>query len=116
MVFSLEEWVRVGVIYNYNTRSEASPNPKKLCGALQAMRRSKICRHPMTSKLLFIFGIVLAHGAVAAGLMHDQTAADRQEVALTCSAVPTAAPYFSPPRELLAMTVIPPTAGDVTRP
>jgi hypothetical protein len=31
--------VRLGVIYNYNTNSEASPNPKKLSGAFQPQAR-----------------------------------------------------------------------------
>jgi hypothetical protein len=44
MVFSLREWLRVGVIYNYNTNSETSPNPKKLSGALQAIRPSRSAR------------------------------------------------------------------------
>jgi hypothetical protein len=70
----------------------------------------------MVSKLLFIFGIVLAHGALAAGLMHDQTAADRQEIVLSCTKTPTAEPYFAPPRELFAATFIPRSAGDVMQP
>jgi hypothetical protein len=44
MVISFGEWVRVGVIYNYNTNSEASPNPKNVHGALQALERSIRCR------------------------------------------------------------------------
>ena len=69
----------------------------------------------MKSKLLFIFGIVVAHGAVGAGLMHDLSSPQR-EVALTCARTPTADPYFAPPRELLAAMVIPASAGDALQP
>ena len=69
----------------------------------------------MKSKLLFIFGIVAAHAAVGAGLLHDETSADRP-ITLSCARTPTADPYFAPPGELLAMTVIPLPAGDVMRP
>jgi hypothetical protein len=69
----------------------------------------------MKSKLLFIFGIVVAHGAVGAGLMHDLSSAPR-EVSLTCAHIPTADPYFAPQRELLAATVIPQGVGDVMQP
>ena len=69
----------------------------------------------MKSKLLFIFGIVVAHGAVGAGLMHDLSLPQR-EVSLTCVHTPTADPYFAPQRELFAATVIPAAAGDVLQP
>ena len=62
----------------------------------------------MKSKLLFILGIVIAHGAVGAGLAHDLSSPQRQ-AALTCVNTPTADPYFAPPRELFAATVV--TAG-----
>jgi hypothetical protein len=69
----------------------------------------------MKSKLLFIFGIVVAHGAVGAGLMHDLSSAQR-EVSLTCAHTPTADPYFAPQRELFAATVVPANAGAELRP
>ncbi|HLA72803.1 MAG TPA: hypothetical protein VK624_14950 [Steroidobacteraceae bacterium] len=69
----------------------------------------------MKSKLLFIFGIVIAHGAVAAGLMHDLSSPQRG-VALSCTNLPTADPYFAPPRELLALVSVPLTAGEVMQP
>jgi len=69
----------------------------------------------MKSKLLFILGIVVAHGAVGAGLMHDLSTPQR-EVSLTCAHTPTADPYFAPQRELLAATVIPAGAGNVSQP
>jgi hypothetical protein len=69
----------------------------------------------MKSKLLFIFGIVVAHGAVGAGLMHDLSSPQR-EVSLTCVQTPTADPHFAPPRELLAATGTPQRAGDAMQP
>ena len=69
----------------------------------------------MKSKLLFIFGIVVAHGAVGAGLMHDLSSPQR-EVSLTCAHTPTADPYFAPQRELFAATAIPQESGDSMQP
>jgi len=69
----------------------------------------------MKSKLLFIFGIVLAHGAVGAGLMRDITS-PRGHVALSCTNLPTAEPYFAPPRELLALVSVPLNAGEAMQP
>jgi len=69
----------------------------------------------MKSKLLFIFGIVVAHGAVGAGLMHD-ISSPRGPVALSCATLPTADPYFAPPRELLALVSVPLNAGEVMQP
>ena len=68
----------------------------------------------MTPKLLFIFGIVLAHGAVAASLIHDQPSRDR-DVSLSCANTPSVDPYFAAPRELLATNLFPAT-WDSTRP
>jgi hypothetical protein len=62
----------------------------------------------MVPKFLFIFGIVVAHGAVAASLIHDQPSPDRA-IAVSCANTPGADPYFAPPRELLAMTFLPAT-------
>lgn len=68
----------------------------------------------MKSKLLFILGIVVAHGAVGAGLMHDLSPA--REVALTCAHTPAADPYFAPPRELFAATAVPAGAAGELQP
>jgi hypothetical protein len=70
----------------------------------------------MKSKLLFILGIVLAHGAVGAALSHDLSSPQREVAALTCAHTPTAEPYFAPQRELLAMAVFPAHAGEATLP
>jgi len=69
----------------------------------------------MKSKLLFIFGIVVAHGAVGAGLMHD-ISSPRGQVALSCTNLPTADPYFAPPRELLADVSVSLNAGQLMQP
>ena len=69
----------------------------------------------MVSKLLFVFGIVLAHGAVAASLIHDQPSRDR-DMAFTCTNSPAPDPYFAPQRELFAMTVVPARSGDALLP
>jgi hypothetical protein len=60
----------------------------------------------MGPKVLFIFGIVVAHGAVAASLVR-QEAPKQRESAATCVRAPQALPHFSPKRELLAMADIP---------
>jgi hypothetical protein len=99
--------LRVGVIYNYNTNSEASPNPKNIPGALQAMRPS--FAQPgvnMGSKLLFVFGIIVAHGALAAGWVR-QEAPQARSASATCVNTPGPLPYFNSRRELLAMMVVP---------
>ena len=69
----------------------------------------------MVSKLLFVFGIVLAHGAVAASLIHDQPSRDR-DMSFSCANPPAPDPYFAPQRELVAMIVVPPSAKDPLSP
>ena len=69
----------------------------------------------MGPKLLFTLGIIVAHGAVAAGLMHDEAPRPR-EIPLTCANSASPLPYFAPQPELLAMTVIPLGVGDVMQP
>jgi hypothetical protein len=60
----------------------------------------------MGPKLLFIMGIVVAHGAVAATLVRQETPKQRVAVS-TCVRAPQALPHITPQRELLAMTDIP---------
>jgi len=69
----------------------------------------------MGPKLLFILGIIVAHGAVAASLMHDQPSRAR-EIPVVCTNSSAPLPYFAPKPELLAMTVIPLGVGDVMQP
>jgi len=63
----------------------------------------------MGPKLLFVVGIILAHGALAAGWMAREP--PRQRVSIgTCvrtPATPNALPHYSAPRELLARAEIP---------
>jgi len=60
----------------------------------------------MGPKLLFLVGIIVAHGALAAGWVSQEAPARRASIA-TCVQTPTTAPHFEPPRELLAMADIP---------
>ena len=64
----------------------------------------------MGPKLLFIFGIVLAHGALAAGWVAQDAPRHRAAVVTSCAPPASAPLHFSPRRELLAFPVIP--AGD----
>jgi len=59
----------------------------------------------MGPKLLFVLGIVVAHGALAAGWVHQD--APKQRAAITtCVQAPDTLPHFDPPRELLARVEI----------
>ena len=60
----------------------------------------------MGPKLLFIAGIVVAHGALAAGWAHQDAPKHRTSIT-TCVQAPEDLPYFEPPRELLARADIP---------
>ncbi len=60
----------------------------------------------MGRKLLFIMGIIAAHGALAAGWVHQEAPKQRASIA-TCVQAPDTLPYFDPPRELLAQADIP---------
>jgi hypothetical protein len=63
----------------------------------------------MGAKLLFIVGIVLAHGALAAGWIAHEPPKQRVSIG-TCVRspnTPNALPHYSPPRELLAQSALP---------
>jgi hypothetical protein len=60
----------------------------------------------MGPKLLFILGIVVAHGALAATWVRKDAPKQRDAIA-TCVQAPDTLPYFDPPRELLAKAEIP---------
>ncbi len=60
----------------------------------------------MGPKLLFIMGIVAAHGALAAGLIAEDPPTHRTAVT-TCIRAPNVLPHYSPPLELLARADIP---------
>jgi hypothetical protein len=69
----------------------------------------------MGPKLLFLIGIVVAHGAVGAALLsHDTPRA--QPLATSCVKTPDPLPYFEPKRELLAMVVFTTPPEDPTSP
>jgi hypothetical protein len=55
----------------------------------------------MGPKLLFLMGIVLAHGALAA-VWFRQDAPQARATLATCVNAPMPMPYFQPQRELLA--------------
>ena len=59
----------------------------------------------MGSKVLFVLGIVVAHGALAAGWVH-QDAPKQRPASATCVQAPDTLPHFAPPRELLASVEI----------
>jgi hypothetical protein len=68
----------------------------------------------MSAKLLFICGIVVAHGAVAAALLHESAPVQRPPVS-TCVQTPAPLPYFQQQAEMLAW-VAPVPAEDPLRP
>ena len=56
--------------------------------------------------MLFVVGIIVAHGALAAGWVRQEPPKQRVSVA-TCVRAPNALPYITPRRELLARADIP---------
>jgi hypothetical protein len=69
----------------------------------------------MGPKLLFILGIIVAHGALAAGLARQEAPKQRVSIA-TCVQTPEDLPYFEPPRELLARADVPMAELEVPQP
>jgi hypothetical protein len=61
----------------------------------------------MARKLLFLMGIIAAHGALAAGLASGSSSPRAAKVSDTCVQPPEAPLHFAPPRELLAYVVAP---------
>jgi hypothetical protein len=59
----------------------------------------------MGPKLLFIFGIVVAHGALAAGWMAQDAPRHRAALVSSCSQLPSAPLHIEPRRELVAYVV-----------
>jgi hypothetical protein len=59
----------------------------------------------MGRKLLFLLGIVLAHGALAAAWVKNEEPQPRQTVA-SCVNTPVPMPWFQPQHELLAQVVL----------
>lgn len=105
--------LRVGVIYNYNTKSDASPQPENICCRVAWGKRS--APQPgvqMGPKLLFVIGILAAHGALGAAWLQEEAPRSRSPMA-SCIKAPAPLPYFEARREMLAMQVLPlmPPAG-----
>lgn len=69
----------------------------------------------MAAKLLFFIGIVVAHGALAAGLLAQESVEQRQAVVSSCTRLPATPLRISPQRELLAY-VVPGDPGPVYQP
>ena len=69
----------------------------------------------MGPKLLIIVGIIVAHGALAAGWARQEAPKQRVSIA-TCVQTPDDLPYFEPPRELLARAEIPVAELEVSQP
>ena len=69
----------------------------------------------MGPKLLFIFGIVLAHGVLAAAWVGREAPTARDTVA-SCVHSPLPMPYFQPQRELLAAHLVEFHDGDHAQP
>ena len=59
----------------------------------------------MNSKLLIVLGIIVAHGALAAGWMKQEAPQPRAVAASSCSGSPGAMPDFSPRPMLLAALI-----------
>ena len=69
----------------------------------------------MGPKLLFIAGIIVAHGALAASWARQDAPKHRASIA-TCVQTPEDLPYFEPPRELLARADVPMAELEVPQP
>ena len=69
----------------------------------------------MRTKLLFILGIVLTHGAVGAVWIHYETPHTRP-VASGCVNNPAPLPYVEPQREILAMYLVPTHTERISQP
>ena len=71
----------------------------------------------MGPKLLFVLGIILAHGALAAGWVAKEAPRHREAVVTSCARLPSQPLHIAPPRELLAYAVMPATVeNEVLRP
>ena len=69
----------------------------------------------MSPKLLFLMGIVLAHGALGAVWLRNEETAQRNTLT-TCVNAPLPMPYFQSQRELLAMRVTSLNHADLAQP
>ena len=70
----------------------------------------------MSSKLLIVFGIIVAHGALAAGWMKRESPQPRALAASSCSRSPGAMPDFTPRPMLLAALISLDSRGETRQP
>jgi hypothetical protein len=70
----------------------------------------------MGHKLLFVMGIVVAHGAIAVALASEHRSTRRSGVVSTCVRAPERPLHIAPPREVLAYAVTPDLEGGVGHP
>jgi hypothetical protein len=69
----------------------------------------------MRTKLLFVMGIILTHGALGAVWLRDEAPRARP-MAATCVNTPMPLPYFTPQREMLAMYLVPAHTKETPQP
>ena len=69
----------------------------------------------MGPKLLFVMGIIMAHGALGAAWLQQDAPKTRTAVA-TCVNAPGPLPDFTPQRELYAMAIVPIADEEVMQP
>ena len=69
----------------------------------------------MRTKLLFIIGIVLTHGALGAVWIHDATP-HAQPMTTSCVNSSAPLPYVQPQREILAMYLVPAHTEEISQP
>jgi hypothetical protein len=70
----------------------------------------------MGSKLLFLFGILLAHGALAAGWVAQEAPRHRAALVSSCPQPSTAPLHISPRAEMFAYAVSPADETGVLHP
>jgi hypothetical protein len=71
----------------------------------------------MGPKLLFVVGIILAHGALAAGWVAQEAPRHRAAVVSSCIRAPARPLHIAPAKELLAHAVTPtPSENEMWRP
>jgi hypothetical protein len=70
----------------------------------------------MGPRLLFLFGIIVAHGALAAGWIANEMPAARNTLASTCVNTPAPLPNFTPRFQIYALNLRSPEHDTVMQP
>ncbi len=106
------------VLYITTTPTQTqAPNPKKVWAAFQPQARIQQPGVTMNSKVLIIMGIVVAHGALAAGWVQQEAPQHRTpKVVAACSPSPDVLPDFTPRAMRLAALVSPEPLGESMQP